>query len=95
MADFFKTFENVNLQKKYEVTFTNPHFYIADKTVETFVKRLEKMDQKLQYDSTKNGKVQNGRIIYIKSILTQSDINNVIGKFVPNYEHLKIQVVTK
>lgn len=96
MIKRFKNFEVIEEQmKKYEITFTNPNFYTSDNTLTAFVRKLKKYDPNLQYDSTKNGKAKNVRIIYIKSTLTQTDIKKNIDLFTPKYDSLKIQVVTK
>jgi hypothetical protein len=85
-----------NLFKKFEITFTNPNFYISDNTIIAFINQLKNLDKNLIFNSKESGVLKRGKIIYIKSnILSTQNINTLIKEFVKKYESLSIVVVVK
>lgn len=91
----YKIMESEATMQKFNITFTNDKFFIADNTLEAFLNRLKKMDPSLTHDKKSNGAIKNGRIAYVKSsVLNASDIRSEAQSFTPRYEHLHIHVAT-
>ena len=89
-----KLYEEINPMKNYTITFTNPKFFIADNTLQSFVTRLKKLDPALKHDPKLNGAGKDHRMIYIKSsVITHEQIRNLILQFTQNYDYLSMNVV--
>ena len=84
-----------NHVRNYEITLTNDKFYISDNTIAAFVKRLYDQDANMRYDPKRNGVLPHAKIIYMKSSMTQQELNPIISKFEKNYDFLKIKAVVK
>lgn len=79
---------------KFEISFTNPQFYISDNTLTAFVNRLRRLDPDLIYDPRWNGRMKDSKILYVtSSVLRHEDIKGEINSFVKRYDHLQMQVV--
>lgn len=86
--------ENVMTSTRFEISFTNPRFFISDNTVEAFVNRLRKLDPELGYDPKLSGKMKDSKVIYVESSkLTHPDIKGEFAGFVQKYDNLQMQVV--
>ena len=81
--------------KNFVVTFVNEKFYTSDNTLKSFLDKLKKLDPDLIHDPKQDGKGKNQRIIYVKSILEQSEIKKLMSEFEKNYDWLKMNIITK
>lgn len=89
-----KVSESQTGKTKFEISFTNPQFYISDNTLTAFVNRLRRMDPDLIYDPRWNGRMKDSKVLYVtSSALRHEDIKAEIDTFTKKYDHLQMQVV--
>lgn len=86
--------EGAAIATRFEISFTNPRFFISDNTVNAFVNRLRKMDPELFFDEKASGRMKDSKVIYIESNkLTHPDIKGEFAGFVQKYDNLQMRVV--
>jgi len=90
-----ETLQDENM-KNFVITLTNNKFYIADKTIKAFVDGLKKVEPDFFYNPLENGKINNGRILYIRSTtLTSEQIRDFSKEFSKKYDFLTINSIRK
>ncbi len=90
MKQYIKLYEQFTNESKYVLDFNNPNFFISDNTINSFISKLKQLDSTLKYDSSKNGKGFKSKLAYITTSLSGLEIRNLISKFIPKYDNLKI-----